>query len=86
MHLTFVIVFTMAGVFTAMVCVRRAILGGKMDGSFEEQKLRRPSPRLDVPTRTVIRKVSSLQDGTVSLDPSEIAIPIEAAPLLPRAS
>jgi hypothetical protein len=85
MHLVPVIVFTLAGVFTAVMCVRRAMLGGQMEHFYEVQKSLRPIPRHRVPRLAAIGK-APIQGGAVSLEPSEIGVRVQDDPHLPRVS
>lgn len=86
MHLVPVIVFTLAGVFTVVTCVRRAMLGGQMEHFYEVQKSLRPIPRHRVPKLAAVRKVPLMQGRIVSLEPSEIGVRVQNDPHLPRAS
>ena len=62
------------------------MLGGRMEGSFEVQNSPHPTLRRDVPTQAAVGKAPLIQGGVVSLDPSEIAVPVETRTHLPRAS
>jgi len=82
MSLVAVVIFTLVGVCAALTCVRRAMIGGQMERSFEVLRVR---PRFAT-HRTPWQAAVGMAAPIPNLDPVGNGEPVEGTPLLPQAS
>jgi hypothetical protein len=86
MILVGVVVFTLVGVCAAVVCVKRATLGGRMERSFEVLKVRPRFAAQSSPWPAVVGTAVPSPDPNLNLERAGKVAPVESNRTLPQAS